>query len=215
MRKNTGYYAVIPAHILFDENLSNNEKLLYAHISTLINMNGKCELSNTYFEKAMGASKRTIYRWLYNLEKRNYINREVKYKRGTKVISKRLITMVSPVTLPSDTDVTTPSDTDGTVLNTLTEVININKDFSFSLGKKMAIEETGENYKANLIAKIDSFLENIREQVTKLGKDMPPHLDADDFILALESGGYRYKNFWATYQSWHRKGIRDANKHSA
>ena len=43
-----GYYAVIPATILFDKELKPNEKLLYAVITALSNKEGYCYASNTY-----------------------------------------------------------------------------------------------------------------------------------------------------------------------
>ena len=43
-----GYYAVIPATVLFNKELKPNEKLLYAIITVLSNKEGYCYASNTY-----------------------------------------------------------------------------------------------------------------------------------------------------------------------
>ena len=43
-----GYFAVIPATVLFNNSLKPNEKLLYALITALSNKEGYCFASNKY-----------------------------------------------------------------------------------------------------------------------------------------------------------------------
>ena len=50
-----GYYAVIPATILFNKDLKANEKLLYAIITILSNKEGYCFASNAYLSNLLGA----------------------------------------------------------------------------------------------------------------------------------------------------------------
>ena len=59
-----GYYAVIPATILFDKELKPNEKLLYAVITALSNKEGYCYASNTYLGDLFNVVPHTISIWV-------------------------------------------------------------------------------------------------------------------------------------------------------
>ena len=50
-----GYYAIIPAILLFNENIKANEKLLYAVITVLSNKEGYCYASNVYLGGLLNA----------------------------------------------------------------------------------------------------------------------------------------------------------------
>ena len=50
------YYSVIPATVLFCEELKPNEKLLYAAITSLANKEGYCYASNSYLGKLFKAT---------------------------------------------------------------------------------------------------------------------------------------------------------------
>jgi hypothetical protein len=83
------YYAIITADVRYNENLTANAKLLYAEITALCNMNGKCTASNTYFSNLFSVDNSTIQRWLKSLDENGYIMREVVYKKGTRIIEHR------------------------------------------------------------------------------------------------------------------------------
>lgn len=68
-----GYYAIIPAHIRYDNELPANAKLLYGEITALCNKEGYCWATNDYFAKLYDCSKSTISRLISNLKKRGYI----------------------------------------------------------------------------------------------------------------------------------------------
>jgi hypothetical protein len=88
------YYAVIPADVRYNKNLSPNSKLLYAEITALCNMNGKCTASTQYFCKLYEVSRVSIQKWLKILEDNNYIKRVNIYKPDSKQIETRVITLV-------------------------------------------------------------------------------------------------------------------------
>ena len=89
------YYAVIPAEVRYSKNLTPNAKLLYAEITALCNMNGKCTASTDYFSKLYEVSRISIQKWLKVLQDNNYIKRINIYKQGSKEILTRVITLVN------------------------------------------------------------------------------------------------------------------------
>ena len=89
------YYAVIPADVRYNKNLSPNSKLLYAEITALCNMNGKCTASTEYFCKLYEVSRVSIQKWLKILEDNKHIKRVNIYKQGSKEILTRVITLVN------------------------------------------------------------------------------------------------------------------------
>tara|TARA_R110000824_G_scaffold73037_1_gene186145 strand:+ start:189 stop:617 length:429 start_codon:yes stop_codon:yes gene_type:complete len=87
------YYAVIPAEVRYNKKITPNAKLLYAELTALCNMNGKCTASTQYFCNLYEVSRVSIQKWLKILEDNNYIARSVTYKNGSKEILSRVITL--------------------------------------------------------------------------------------------------------------------------
>tara|TARA_R100001530_G_scaffold135731_1_gene113705 strand:+ start:1699 stop:2310 length:612 start_codon:yes stop_codon:yes gene_type:complete len=107
MKDKPNYYAVIPASVRYDKSITPNAKLLYAEITALCNMNGKCCASTSYFAKLYEVSRVSIQKWLKLLEEKNYIKRSLIYKEGSKQIETRLITLVNNPNISKLTDNTT------------------------------------------------------------------------------------------------------------
>ena len=95
MRETPSYYAIIPAQIRYDKDLTPNAKLLYGEITSLCNQQGYCWASNNYFAELYKVSKTSISKWINSLKHKNYIDVEIKYKKGTKEILKRTIKLSS------------------------------------------------------------------------------------------------------------------------
>ena len=98
------YYAVIPAEVRYNKNLTPNAKLLYAEITALCGMNGKCIASTQYFCKVYEVSRASIQNWLKTLEDHGYIIRDVKYRQGSKEILSRSIKLVDKPSIKIYTD---------------------------------------------------------------------------------------------------------------
>lgn len=78
------FYAVIPADVRYDEDLSSTAKLLYAEISALANSKGYCFASNDYFVQLYKISKRQVITLIKKLEQANYI--KVEYEKNQRKI---------------------------------------------------------------------------------------------------------------------------------
>jgi len=71
-----GYYAVIPAEVRYDKDLTANAKLLYGEITALCSKEGYCWATNKYFADLYSVSNTTISLWIKQLCKK-YIRYDV------------------------------------------------------------------------------------------------------------------------------------------
>jgi transposase len=93
MQKN--YYAIIPANVRYDQELSPNAKLLYGEITALCNERGYCWASNSYFSELYKVSKVSISKWVNQLVSKGYLTSDLQYKDGTKEILNRYLRIVN------------------------------------------------------------------------------------------------------------------------
>lgn len=77
------YYAVIPAEVRYNPELSASEKILYGEITALAEKEGYCFASSEYFEKLYDVSRKTVYNWIKNLEKNGYVTAKLIGKNGS------------------------------------------------------------------------------------------------------------------------------------
>lgn len=85
------YYAIIPANVRYDTELTPNAKLLYGEITALSNERGYCWASNDYFAELYDVTTRQVKRWVKSLIDRGYIDSSLTYKEGTKEVDKRYL----------------------------------------------------------------------------------------------------------------------------
>lgn len=128
------YYMNIPAFVWDDKDLLRKPKaiLLYGHISTLANKKGYCWATNEYFGKRLGISKQSVVNYINLLVCKGYIKRTIKYKKETKQVEKRFLSIcttpgITDCTTPSINDDTTPGITDCTDNNTRNNNTSTNK----------------------------------------------------------------------------------------
>lgn len=69
-----GYYAIIPANVRYDSELTDKAKLLYGEITCLSNKEGYCFATNKYFAKLYNCTNRAIQSAISKLQERGYIN---------------------------------------------------------------------------------------------------------------------------------------------
>jgi uncharacterized phage protein (TIGR02220 family) len=85
------YYAIIPANVRYDKNLTANAKLLYGEITALCNEKGYCWASNSYFAELYEVSKQSVSVWINSLHKNGYI--DIEMIRKGKEITKRKVSI--------------------------------------------------------------------------------------------------------------------------
>ena len=90
------YYAIIPANVRYDKNLTPNAKLLYGEITALCNEKGYCWAENKYFADLYGVSLKSISVWINSLVDKGYIQSEIIYKENSKEIYARQLTIAIP-----------------------------------------------------------------------------------------------------------------------
>ena len=89
------YYAIIPANVRYDENLTPNAKLLFGEVTALCNEKGYCWAGNSYFANLYGVSNVSISKWINQLVKQGYLTSEMQYKDGSKEILHRYLRIVN------------------------------------------------------------------------------------------------------------------------
>ena len=157
------YYAVIPAEVRYSKKLTPNAKLLYAEITALCNMNGKCTASTDYFCRLYEVSRVSIQKWLKNLEDNNYIKRVNIYRPYSKQIEARVITLVNIPTKEKFTDNT------NTKVYTNTNLTDSNKKAFFKKPKLDEVKDYCILRKNNIDA--EAFMDFYESKDWKIGKN--------------------------------------------
>ena len=162
MKEKPNYYAIIPAEVRYSKALTPNAKLLYAEITALCNMNGKCTASTEYFCRVYEVSRASIQNWLSLLDKNGYITRVLIYRQGSKEILSRYIKLVDKPSLKMCTDNTNINITN-------TNLTDSNKKAFF---KKPTLDEV-KNYcilrKNNIEA--EAFIDFYESKGWQIGKE--------------------------------------------
>lgn len=92
------YYSIITADVRYDKRLNDSHKVLFSEITALTNATGECWASNEYLANLYGVSISTISRRISDLKKYGYITVELRYKKGTKEIDKRILKLAHTYT---------------------------------------------------------------------------------------------------------------------
>lgn len=170
------YYAVLPANVRYDKNITPNAKLLYAEITALCNDKGYCWAGNAYFAELYGVTKTSISNWISSLQKNGYIDVQLIYKENSKEIQSRHISIANNIPIQDNLNTYTKNIVEGIQKNFTdnTKIINnkiISKDIITQKQKSLIPKETKKAKKAKDIVTmrnmINAFTENesIREKL--------------------------------------------------
>lgn len=173
------YYAILPANVRYDKNITPNAKLLYAEITALCNDKGYCWAGNAYFAELYGVTKTSISNWISSLQKNGYIEVQLIYKENSKEIQSRHISIANNIPIQNNLDTYTKDFVEGIQKNFTdnTKIINtkkdeiISKDIITQKQKSLVPKETKKAKKTKDIITmrnmINAFTENesIREKL--------------------------------------------------
>lgn len=173
------YYAILPANVRYDKNITPNAKLLYAEITALCNDKGYCWAGNAYFAELYGVTKTSISNWISSLQKNGYVDVQLIYKENSKEIQSRHISIANNIPIQNNLDTRTKNIVEGIqknftdntkIINTKKEEI-ISKDIITQNQKPLIPKETKKAKKTKDIVTmrnmINAFTENesIREKL--------------------------------------------------
>lgn len=166
---NPSYYAFIPAQVRYDSDLKPSAKLLYGEITALCNEKGICWASNKYFADLYKVSKETISRWISQLAEKKYIFVKIFYKKESKEIDKRIISInYFKENIPIDENVNTYSQKNQEPIDK-----NVKENIT-SINNK---EEEERNLKNELKEAIDFYEKNITLISPFVAEDMQKYLE--------------------------------------
>ena len=162
MKEKPNYYAIIPAEVRYSKALTPNAKLLYAEITALCNMNGKCTASTQYFCRLYEVSRGAVQNWLKMLDDNGYIDRTVIYKQGSKEIMHRYINLKDKGSINISTD-----NTNINITNT-----NLTDSNTKAFFKKPTVEEVHKycEYRKNKVC-ADAFIDFYESKGWQIGKE--------------------------------------------
>ena len=215
--ENPTYYAILPAVVRYDRELSDKAKLIYAEISALSNKTGQCWAGNNYFSTLYDVTPRTITRIINELVDNGYLYRRLEYKG--KEISKRILSLiplecknltVTKMSAPPLTKMSIPHDKNvldnTTSVNTTRKEIYIRDNDNFQrFWDKLLGRRLGKNDALKAYVKIDTELtaEELAEKFNRL-------------LQVREEKYVPYPQKWLKNEGWNEDitiGERRANFH--
>jgi len=105
MESKPNFYAIIPADVRYNQNLTANAKLLYGEITALCNTTGECWAGNEYFAELYSVSIDSVSRWINSLKREGFIDVEIDALAG----NKRSVTLSAKMPRPIRKNVETLS----------------------------------------------------------------------------------------------------------
>ena len=199
MEENPNYYAIIPAEIRYDKDLSDKAKLLYGEISALSNRTGECWASNKYFADLYGITTIHISRIINELKEKKYIDVELMYKTHTRQIEKRIIKLndapIKEMLIPINKNVNTPINKN--VKENNTSINNTSMNNNIYMGEIKNFTDT-KKFKV-------PTLEEVKNYCTERNNG----IDAEQFIDFYSSKGWmvgknKMKDWRASIRTWER-----------
>ena len=204
-----GYYAVIPATVLFNERLKPNEKLLYALITALSNKEGYCYATNKYLGEKLGVDPVTVSRWITDLRRNNYVFVDIMRNEKKEIICRRIFPNDVPYRLNNQYPYILKNQEgidekvkDNNIIDNNINTHTVRKEkfnenvFLYDYEYKKLLEEYGENKTKKCIEKTINYRNSLKcAQVSENGvitfvlktgqNEEIPALRADEFLKTL------------------------------
>lgn len=84
------YYSIIPATILFNNQIKPNEKLLYAMLTSLASKEGFCFASNKYLAERLNVKANTVSSWITDLKRKGFIVVEIIRSESNEIVQRKI-----------------------------------------------------------------------------------------------------------------------------
>lgn len=200
MEDKPNYYAILPAKVRYDKELTDKEKLLYAEITALCNKEGICWAGNQYFADLYNVSTRTIIRSINNLVLKKYLNSKLIYKPNSKEVQKRILS-ITDMLIGGDKNVMGGGDKNVTDNNTSNEYI---------ISERIATPPASKGKKSD-------FLPPTIEEVKKYIEEKKYNIDPVYFFEYYSADGWRdknnkpIKNWKLKAFTWHKNNSKVSN----
>ena len=162
------YYAIIPAEVRYNNKLTANSKLLFGEITALTNKTGVCWATNKYFAELYSVDKKTISRWIHQLQEEGYLDIVMEYNKETKQITKR--SMKITTSTPMDKIVRGgQKDPQGRDKNVQDNIYNNNKN---NIKKNTATSKKVSDFRDDYILAYDHIIKLFHERNIPKNNDM-------------------------------------------
>lgn len=189
-----GYYAIIPATVLFNEKIKANEKLLYAIITVLSNKEGYCYASNSYLGRLLNSQPHTISKWVSHLKELGFVCIDIIKNDKGEIIQRRIYPNDTPYTTnrtyPYSIDRTEGMSQKGQYNNIIDNNINnkkIDRLFNYIIDKEKEIPEEFINVEYNeIIVALKRYeMYYSKESIEYMSKDNLNKIKDITYIIAL------------------------------
>ncbi|MDU2290788.1 MAG: conserved phage C-terminal domain-containing protein [Clostridium celatum] len=179
------YYAIIPANVRYDSELSDKAKLLYGEITALTNKEGYCWASNSYFAELYGVKILCIKRNIKDLVDKGYLKSVLIY--DGKLVKERRLYLSSNIVIPNyENDYGIKKDTRGGIKKDTRGGIKKDTDNNTS------INNTSINIYSQVIDYLNKKAETKYRSTTKKNKDLikarlNEGFTKEDFIKVIDN----------------------------
>jgi len=89
------FYAILPANVRYDKDLTPFAKLIFAEINSLVNAKGFCWANDRYFQNVFDKGRATVTRSISQLREKGYIHIAHFRKNGSLKVTRREISIAS------------------------------------------------------------------------------------------------------------------------
>ena len=162
-----GYYAIIPAHIRYCNELKYPERLLYGEITSLLNKEGYCYATNRYFADLYGVITGTVSRWISNLEKYGFVKVVLIKDNNNQVVQRRIYI------------------TDNSCRNFVAATYEQNKQYPYEQKKQYPISRKAKENNINIrIDRLFNYIINNKGEIPK--KEFQNENEYNEFCIILE-----------------------------
>ena len=208
MDEHAGYYAIIPAPVMYAESLSANEKLLYGTISGLCRQEGYCWASNQYLADLYKVGRNVISKWLAHLRAEGFIEIEIDREAGNRrriYIAAAYYSQEKQVLLDEVTPITPTS---------ITPITPASNHIRSSTDKSNLTSKRKEQKKSYATPESVTLDDSLLRWCSKSVPDIDPAKYLPYFVNLCKAKHYKYRSYRRAFQNFITREQHEKGKHS-